>query len=167
MDEPIYCVKCKKQLDASWTHCPNCGATQQFSAKQQEQVVAPSATTPNLPPTAFPVYTPQQPPAASLVLDEMARQYRNLTWLQFVGIFLVGAYFIGLAMIIYAMIQKPAFRRRVAEMGYDPEAWEAPLRAHATKVLLTGIVIFLIVGLISVAVIFLPNAASTQPTPTP
>lgn len=167
MDQPVYCVKCKKELDPSWTHCPICGTSQQFSAHSQRQPVTPSATIPAPSLAAVPLYTPQQPPTASLVLEEMARQYRNLTWLQFAGIFLLGAYFIGLAMIIYAMVQKPAFRRRVAEMGYDPEAWETPLRAHATKVLLTGAIIFLVLGLISVAIIFFTNSTPAPPAPTP
>lgn len=160
LNNPVYCVNCEKELDATWSHCPSCGASQQSTAN-------PAFATSPQPVVLLPIqpgHAPQQSPSTTLVLDECARQYRNLTWLQFVGIFLLGAYFIGLASIIYAMVQKPAFRRKVAELGCEPEAWERPLRAHATKVLLTGPAVFLVIAA-AVAVIIFSIGASPAPSP--
>jgi hypothetical protein len=84
------------------------------------------------------------PPASAFqgfALQEYARQYRMLTWVQFVGIFLLPAYLIGLIFIVYAMAQKAVLRRRAAEMGVDPLEWERPLRGHSTKIVLTGFVL--------------------------
>ena len=46
------------------------------------------------------------------------------------GIFLVPVA-AGMLVIAYVSARKAEFRRRVMEMGYDPEAWEAPLRHYA------------------------------------
>ena len=83
----------------------------------------------------------------------MTRQYKSLTWLAFVGIFLIPAFLLGLVLVIYSMVQKPDFSRKVAEMGFDPEEWELPLRSHSAKVFISGMAIFATIMVIAVKIL--------------
>lgn len=155
MLDPVYCVSCRKQIDPTWANCPHCGASQTAGAK------APPQSSP-LP--VAPIYALPQAVNPQVVLNECTKQYRNLNWISFAGIFLLSAYFIGLAMIIYAMVQKPALRRRVSELGIDPEPWEKPLRAEFGRIMLWGVAGCLGLAILSTlfCVLFLMPHPSTQ-----
>jgi len=83
-----------------------------------------------------------------LAVQEYTRQYETLNWIAFFGFFLLGAYFIGFLMIAYSFIQKSALRRKVAELGGDPEAWEYPLRQQANRLMWWGLFGLLVIGVL-------------------
>ena len=149
MMNPIYCRECRTHIprDVSTEGSGLCLAC--FSKREQANVSRDAQRASNVTQQASvaasqKVQTPnmllinqeQHSSQPDIVLDEMARQYKKLSWLVFFGVFLLVFYFIGVLVIIYAMVLKSAFRRKVAEMGHDPEAWERPLCAHSDKVLL-------------------------------
>lgn len=144
---PVYCRSCKAPINASDDFCPKCGAGQRISPVAQPQ----QPPAPQYPQHGVPVSHVQVPQADRdrYQLEEMARQYKSLTYWGLVGLLFIPAYLLGVLIIIYVWIQKPTFRRKVAELGYDPEAWEAPLRKHATTcnlvvlgVILLGVIVF-------------------------
>ncbi len=82
-----------------------------------------------------------------LFLREATRQYRSLNGWQLFGAYAVlglGAYLFGLlgivagglvslfgvAMLVYALTQKPALRSRVTDRGVDASEWARPLERH-------------------------------------
>jgi ribose/xylose/arabinose/galactoside ABC-type transport system permease subunit len=95
-------------------------------------------------------------------LDEMEQQYKWMTWLQFCSFFVVGFFGLGVIMYLAAKFHKMAFRRKVAEMGDDPEAWARPLREHAFRVLLFGLTLSLVLAGIG---ILLMRMKSFAPSP--
>ena len=139
-------------IDQTDIFCKGCGADQRPPPQQPQQPVIPNNQVGILPVSPN-QYLPQSTPQSEFMLNEMARQYKNLTWLAFIGIFLIPAFLLGLILVVYSMVQKPAFRRKVAEMGYDPEIWEAPLRSHSSMVFIFGLSIFAVSAIIAVKIL--------------
>jgi hypothetical protein len=73
------------------------------------------------------------------ILEEYAKQYKGYSWLQFFGLFFLPIWFIGLIMIVYAAAMKASFRRKIVEIGVDPDAWEEPLQRHARILFYSGV----------------------------
>jgi hypothetical protein len=65
-------------------------------------------------------------------------------------------------MVIYSLVQKPAFRRKVAEMGIDPDERELPLAIHASLVRTAGLVLFVAVPI--GYFVWLANSSYKSPT---
>ena len=140
------CWNCKQPTAHLDAFCKSCGKKQPIPASIQP--IQPSQYPSNVAPFGQPALQQTNHTKDQILLDEMARQYVRLTWLQFFGCFLFSAYLIGVVIYIYAMVQKPAFRRKVAEMGYDPDQWSKPLREHETIVTTVGLVLFVLTPLI-------------------
>ncbi|MGI4791315.1 MAG: zinc ribbon domain-containing protein [Janthinobacterium lividum] len=141
MLDPIFCVSCKKAVDPSWTNCPHCGSLQKLLAMSPLSMPQP-------------VYIVQQVVNPQIVIDECTKQYQNLNWLAFAGIFFVGAYFLGLGLIIFAVVQKPNLRRKVAELGVSPDAWEKPLRAQFVRLMVIGFATLVVISVGTILFLF-------------
>lgn len=87
----------------------------------------------------------------ALAFGEYVRQYNSLNVWHFLGIFFSLGLF-GIAMLVYAIIQKQALRRRVAEMGTPPDMLFASLDKALGRwvggVILTVVAAFVLVFVI-------------------
>ena len=147
MQSPVFCRSCRAAIDPYDIFRKACGADQRPGAQQvaPAQVASP----------VQPLYQQLNPQAApNMILYEYARTYRWFSCLQLFGVFGLPLFFLGILLIIYAAVQKGALRRKVIEIGYDPEAWETPLRKHASTVSQLGLLI-ISTGLIAAGAVYI------------
>ena len=155
--ETLYCRKCRKEMPVAGSRmfCGGCGwdQSQHFDAEKaamqqkaqqeetrkkdemdyrerkrreaEEDMKPPKADATGVF-TAGSSLNPQNPYA----MEEYTRQYTSLYWyiaLAVIG-FITGPVAIGL--FIYAIVQQNALRRRVAEMGVDPDDLSSAAKAR-------------------------------------
>jgi hypothetical protein len=154
----VFCRSCKAQIDPHDIFCRACGADQRPSSQQQ----APQQVLPVQSPQS--IYQPVNPQlSVNYVLEEHSRQYLWLSKLQFYGALGIFAYGLGLLVVIYTVMQKSTLRRKVAELGYDPEVWERALRKQAAKWEAGCLVTILVVVGGIAAFVYFTSKAMTPP----
>ena len=136
---------------------------------------------PSVAPRAQPRFQPAPPPPLPAapntkphVFEEYARQWVTLQWWFWGGVLGIWAGPVGLALLIYAIIQKAALRRNVAESGADPEAFARAANARfwqSAKPLVIGVAAivgaFFVLGIGAWVVGSVQEAARARQAPPP
>ncbi len=182
--DPIYCRKCRKAMPPDKPFCPSCGWDQskyfdadadrqrQHAEEQEarqrddkayeerrrrevdEDMKAPKPDAPG----AFSAggsLNPQNPYTS----EEYTKQYTTLYW--YIAFSIIGLITgpIAIALFVYALIQQSALRRKVAEMGINPDELTRAASARfwntASPILLIGAKIVAALAILLVVVVSL------------
>lgn len=152
LNNPIYCVTCKKQITAQNKTCPYCGADQR-PPKDRPPTTALAVTTPTVedPPTLastgpWTVAKSQ----SSYAHDEYLRQYVTFYWyrlfalpliFQYPSSILLGCGTVFIIFSIYGIMMQQYLRRKVAEKEIDPNL----LQKSALKKFIPGAIIYMVI----------------------
>lgn len=129
------CVRCGRQYRTVFVPAnPSSTQTQVFSPSPRPSVP--------YPPVA-PAVAPSAGVSAGFLLEECSNQYRRYTeWFLLSVLFMPGL--IGVILYLYLTSLEGQLRQKVAMLGVDPKAWEAPLRRERNRALVRMLAILFI-----------------------
>lgn len=160
--QPVYCRRCHLEIAGNARYCPTCGYDQRTPPSSVPPKPKPSAPPP--PPATPAIYSYNMP---ELLRKELIRQWGVLNWYIISGlIFSVGV--VGIALLVYAIIQQQAIRKQVAAAGDDPDEFaRQAIQANAPFFIRLFSIFAITVAVLLLLVWALQFLPSPQPAPTP
>ena len=135
----------------SYKRCPQCGQPAVLTVPDCQRCGHAFETvyTQPIPPLA----SPWQPPVSHdwrlAQLQELEREYRTLTHIGCALLFfLLPAGGLGMLLAFFVWQRQQDIRRRVAQLGVPPDAWEEPLKTWAVHTMLYYLAVLAVILLV-------------------